>query len=280
MSVYKETRSDQDSSAESIRKEPDHVTADVTPVYHNEDYVFLGGKKHLKSDLLYAFGGDFNPGAHLAPRLKLGNASPMGLFAFGTTTFILSLINAGARGVSGDSIVVGSALFYGGMIQTIAGIWELIVENTWGATVFSAYGGYWMSFGVIHMDGFNVASAYTDESEFNNAMGLFLTVWALVTALFTTTLLRSTVAMFSLLLSVTLTYCMLAGQRYSLANGNYNTADHLQIAGGVFGCLASMLAYYNGLAGLMNKENCWISIRPIYMPGAIRPDPNNKPEKA
>lgn len=279
MSVYKETRSDQGTSAESVRDEPDHVTADVTPVYHNEDYVFLGGKKHLKSELMYAFGGDFNPGAHLAPRLKLGNASPMGLFAFGTTTLILSFINAGSRGVSTDNIVVGSALFYGGVIQTIAGIWELIVENTWGATVFSAYGGYWISFGVIKMDGFNIASAYTDESEYNNAMGLFLTAWALVTVLFTITLLRSTVAMFTLLLSVALTYIMLAGQRYSLANGNVDTANHLQIAGGIFGCLASMLAYYNGLAGIANKENSWINIRPIYMPGAIRPDSNNKPKE-
>lgn len=279
MSVYEESRSNHGSSAESTKDELDHVTADVTPVLHNEDYVFLGGKKYLKSELMYAFGGDFNPGVHVAPRLKLGNSTPMGLFAFATTTLILSFINAGARGVSEYSVMLGVALFYGGMIQTIAGIWELIVENSWGATVFTAYGGFWLSFGIITMDGFNVASSYTDEKEFNNALGLYFTAWAIVTMFFTLMTLRSTVAMFLLLFSLTLTFILLAGEKFSLANGNASTGSHLQIAAGVFGCWTAMVAYYNGLAGLLTRENSWINVRPIFMPGAIRPEAY-KPKEA
>lgn len=274
MSVYEETRSNRDSSAGSIKEDDgvDHVTADVTPVLHNEDYVFLGGKKYLKSELMYAFGGTFNPGVSVAPHLKLGNSTPMGLFSFATTTLILSFINAGSRGVAQYGVMLGCALFYGGVVQIIAGIWELIIENTFGATVFTAYGGFWLSFGVITMDGFNIASSYTDPKEFDNALGLYFTAWGIVTMFFTLMTLRSTVAMFLLLFSLTLTFLLLAGSKFVAANGNVHVSGQLGIAAGVIGCWTAMCAYYNGLAGLLSKENSWINVRPIFMPGAIRPE--------
>ena len=229
---------------------------------------------------MYAFGGNFNPGVTTAPRLKLGNPTPMGLFAFASTTLILSFINAGSRGVENHNIVLSCAIFYGGMVQIIAGIWELVVENMWGATVFTAYGGYWISFATITMDGFNIASSYTDEKEYSNAMGLFLLVWAIVTAFFTVCTLRSTIAMFSLLFFVTLTFTTLACEQFTAANGTETVSANFRIAGGVFGCIASMLAYYNAMAGLMNRGNSWIDVRPFYMPGAIRPPPKDKSRDA
>ena len=278
MFVDEESRSIRDSSAGSA--EDEHVTENVTPVLHNEDYVYLGGKKYLKNELMYAFGGTFNPGVHVAPRLQLGNPTPMGLFSFATTTFILSLINAGSRGVAKYEIVLGCGLFYGGIVQIIAGLWELLVENTFGATVFTAYGGFWLAFAVMTMDGFNIASAYTDPKEYYNAQGLFFTAWVIVTLFFFMMTLRSTIGMFVLLLSLLVTFILLTSSKFILANGNDDLSSKLQIAGGVFGCFTSMLGYYNGLAGILTKENSWISIRPIFMPGAIRPEQTQSKSKA
>lgn len=244
------------------------------------EYVHLGGKTYLKSDLMYAFGGNFNPGVAVAPHLKLGNPSPMGLFAFATTTLILSFSNAGSRGVSNHDIMLSCALFYGGCVQIIAGVWELVVENTFGATVFTTYGGFWLSFGTITMDGFNIASTYETDKELDNAMGLYFVAWALVTAFFTMCLLRSTVAMFSLLLFLTITFVLLAGSKFALANGTTVAGGHLGTAAGVFGCVTAMAAYYNALAGLITKETSFFNFRPLFMPFAYTPEMAAKAKEA
>jgi uncharacterized protein len=48
-----------------------------------------------------------------------------------------------------DVIWVGLALFYGGMTQLLAGMWEFRNRNVFGATAFSTYGGFWLSLGVF-----------------------------------------------------------------------------------------------------------------------------------
>ena len=75
------------------------------------------------------FGGAFQPAPYKPSFRKFGNPAPLGLCAFALTTFILSLINANTRGVSSPSIVVGSAYAYGGLIQLLAGMWEMAVGS-------------------------------------------------------------------------------------------------------------------------------------------------------
>jgi uncharacterized protein len=57
-----------------------------------------------------------------------------GLFSFASTTLILSLYNVNARGIAVPNVVVGMALFCGGLAQLLAGMWEFAVGNTFGAT--------------------------------------------------------------------------------------------------------------------------------------------------
>src|SRR5271154_3334666 len=67
------------------------------------------------------------------------------------------------------------AFFYGGFAQFMAGMWEFVCGNTFGALAFSSYGSFWISFATIFVPAFNVAGAYTDPAEFANAVGLYLT---------------------------------------------------------------------------------------------------------
>lgn len=75
-----------------------------------------------------AFGGEFQPGRYKAVAdRKIANPAPLGLSAFALTTFVLSLINVGARDVTEPNIVVALAFGYGGLVQLLAGMWYVMI---------------------------------------------------------------------------------------------------------------------------------------------------------
>src|SRR5207245_8970794 len=63
------------------------------------------------------------------------------------TSVVLSSHNAGLCGTAGIAVVIGLAIFYGGVGQFMAGMWEVRNTNTFGATAFSTYGAFWLALG-------------------------------------------------------------------------------------------------------------------------------------
>src|SRR5437588_7301103 len=76
----------------------------------------------------------------------VADPAPLGLAAFALTTFVLSGHNAS---FIPDGIWIGLAIFYGGLIQLLAGMWEFRNRNVFGATAFSTYGGFWLALGIF-----------------------------------------------------------------------------------------------------------------------------------
>lgn len=71
-----------------------------------------------------AFGGEFQPGLYKGvENRKFANPAPLGLSAFALTTFVLSLINLGTRGLHQNNIIISLAFGYGGLVQLLAGMW-------------------------------------------------------------------------------------------------------------------------------------------------------------
>ena len=75
----------------------------------------------------------------LVEAVPAADPAPLGLAAFALTTFILSGHNAS---FIPDVVWLGLALFYGGLVQLLAGMWEFRNRNVFGATAFSTYGGF------------------------------------------------------------------------------------------------------------------------------------------
>src|SRR5580698_5952021 len=71
------------------------------------------------------------------------NPAPLGLFAFGMTTVLLNLHNAGFYEM--NSMILAMGIFYGGAAQVIAGILEWKKNNTFGTTAFLSYGFFWLT---------------------------------------------------------------------------------------------------------------------------------------
>jgi uncharacterized protein len=78
------------------------------------------------------------------PTFVAGVADPgaLGLAAFALTTFVLSVANAGWIPDAGAG-ALALALFYGGIAQLLAGMWEFVKGNTFGAVAFTSYGSFW-----------------------------------------------------------------------------------------------------------------------------------------
>jgi uncharacterized protein len=72
-----------------------------------------------------------------------GNPAPLGLLAFGMTTVLLNVHNAGL--IEMGSMILAMGIFYGGMAQIIAGAMEWKKGNTFGLVAFSSYGFFWLT---------------------------------------------------------------------------------------------------------------------------------------
>lgn len=235
-----------------------HFISKVTTSVDGQ-YVYLGNKKFAKEDLAQAFGGTLNPGLAAPSSHKFGNPAPLGLSGFALSTFVLSMVNAGAMGAKNDSVVVGLAMFYGGLIQLLSGMWEMALENTFGALALGSFGGFWMSFGAISIPWFNIAQSYDDPVEFENVVGFYLLGWSIFTFMLSLCTMKSTLAFFLLFFLLAVTFLLLAIGKLGKSHGS-------TVAGGVVGIIVAFIAWYNAYAGLANRQNSYIRVTALPLP--------------
>jgi hypothetical protein len=205
---------------------------------------------------LYA--GQYNNGTVSTPRPhRVANPGTLGLFSFASTTFILSMYNVQARGVKDPNVVVGMAIFCGGLAQLLAGMWEFCRMNAFAATAFTSYGAFWMSFAAIFIPGSGIVDAYAKApGELDNALGIYLITWFMVTFLFFIVALRKSVAFIALFGFLSLTFALLAA-------GFFSGKEVVTKAGGSLGIVTAMVAYYIGLAELLASEELAIVKLPL-----------------
>jgi succinate-acetate transporter protein len=181
-------------------------------------------------------------------RTKISNPAALGLFSFASTTLILSLYNIGARGITAPNVVVGMAIFTGGLAQLLAGMWEFPCGNMFGATAFTSYGAFWMSFATILLPGSGIIDAYKDEIPMlESALGIYLMTWFVFTFILFIVTLRKSVAFIAL-------FGLLATTFLILAVGKFATSELAGKIGGYTGILTAVVAYYIGLSQLLASE--------------------------
>lgn len=125
--------------------------------------------------------------------------------------------------------------------------------NTFGATAFTSYGGFWIAYGILQTPSMGIAGDYTTAADLNGAIGFFLTGWFIFTTILLLCTLRSTVAFFFLFFTLDMAFLFLACQSYAVANGS-SSAVALGQTGGTFGLLAAFLAWYNAFAGIADSR--------------------------
>ncbi|MEO6858912.1 MAG: acetate uptake transporter [Solirubrobacteraceae bacterium] len=181
--------------------------------------------------------------AHWAP----SDPGPLGLAAFATTTFVLSVVNANLVGSGALPMVAALALAYGGLAQLLAGMWEFRTGNTFGAVAFTSYGAFWISFYfVVH------GIPGIPKAEVPSALGLYLWAWGIFTTYMFVASLRTTGAIALVFLLLAITYIILGIGNSALAGGTAATNGTVKL-GGYFGIATAIAAWYASFAVVTNS---------------------------
>jgi uncharacterized protein len=182
----------------------------------------------------------------------IANPAPLGLSAFALTTFVLSSSNASfifpAVG-AGSDIVVGLALFYGGLVQLIAGVQEFRTGNTFGATAFCSYAGFWMALGFVLLPPTGIAAALVLQKTLAPALAVFLLGWTIFTLVMFLSTFRLSGALVAVFFFLLLTFLALTIGWMVTAGGSVGTT-WIQI-GGWLGIVTALLAWYTALSGVL-----------------------------
>jgi uncharacterized protein len=179
--------------------------------------------------------------AVVQPPPLTANPGPLGLAAFALTTFVLSMFNSGLVSDAGLPVVFGLALAYGGIAQLLAGMWEFRTGNTFGATAFTSYGAFWISFWALQ----HFYAKTIPEANAGDAVGLYLIAWGIFTAYMFIASLRTTAA-------IALVFILLAVTYFILGIGEANGSDGLVKLGGWFGLATAVAAWYASFAAVTN----------------------------
>jgi uncharacterized protein len=175
----------------------------------------------------------------IAIRDTSANPGPLGLFAFGLTTILLNLHNAGFYEM--NSMILAMGIFYGGIAQIIAGIMESKKNNTFGFTAFLSYGFFWLTLvGLIVIPKLGWVSAPSPS-----AMIAYLIIWGIFTALLFIGTLRMSKALQFVFASLAILF-------FLLALGDATENSTIKTFTGYEGIICGASAVYAAIAGVLN----------------------------
>jgi len=168
------------------------------------------------------------------------NPAPLGLLAFGLTTVLLNLHNAGIFEM--NSMILAMGIFYGGIAQIIAGLMEAKKNNTFGFVAFVSYGSFWLTLvALIVIPKFGWVPAASAS-----AMISYLIMWGIFTALLFFATLRISRSLQFIFATLTILFFLLALSENSTSTALKNFTAYEGIV-----CGAS--AIYTGAGVLLNE---------------------------
>ena len=184
-------------------------------------------------------------------RTHIADPGPLGLGAFAMTTFVLSVFNTNLVTGAATAVVFGMAFFYGGLAQMLAGMWEFVKGNTFGAVAFTSYGAFWLSFWYLNTHIVNdlggADAAGSLGASLDHAVGVYLLGWAIFTAYMLIAALRTNGVLIAVFAALTLAFVFLALGKF------FPTATSLTTIGGVIGIITAVFAWYGSFAAVINS---------------------------
>jgi len=189
----------------------------------------------------------------------VADPGPLGLAGFAATTFVLSSFNAHLIDQNLLTVVLPLALFYGGLIQLLAGMWEFRKGNTFGATAFGSYGAFWLSYAAY----VKFVVGDLPPATAHQATGLYLLIWAVFTVYMTIAALRTTTALVAVFVTLSATFVVLTIAEFAQSEATTKV-------GGWIGLVTALCAWYASFAIVTNStwKQAVVPVGPLS--GALR----------
>lgn len=183
--------------------------------------------------------------------LPVADPAPLGLAAFALTTFVLSAHNAFGASTAPLLAFFGLAIFYGGLAQFAAGMWEFIKGNTFGGVAFASYGAFWVSFWWL----LNHLPADAKGNDLAHGLGVYLLAWCIFTSYMFIASLRITGAVAAVFAALAATFLFLAIGAFAMSTADVAAANYngLYKFGGWLGLITALLAWYASFAAVTNS---------------------------
>src|SRR4030043_2074373 len=173
---------------------------------------------------------------------KLANPAPLGLLAFGMTTVLLNLHNAGFYPL--DSMILAMGFAYGGIAQIIVGVLEFRKGNTFGTVAFMSYGLFWWSLVVLVL---LPKTSLAVEAPTKLALAAYFFIWGLFTLVMFFGTLKTNRILQTVFVSLTILFFLLTARELT---GNALIAT----LAGYDGIICGLSAVYLGLAEVVNED--------------------------
>lgn len=174
----------------------------------------------------------------------LANVGALGLGGFALSTFILNIVNAGWVDAKTIGIVMPVAMFYGGLAQFMAGMWDVKRGDTFGATCFSSFGAFWMGLATFFFLKLAGVAGFVDVTP--AGVAIVLIAWGIFTF-------YATIASLKLPKAVTWVFITLTILFFLLAIGEFVPIVHT--IAGYEGVLCALIAWYASAGILINTTH-------------------------
>lgn len=186
---------------------------------------------------------DMRPAPTIPP--VVADPWPLGLAAFALTTFVLSAYNANLFGFGdhGNAIVIGLAIFYGGLAEFMAGMWAFRNRNSFAATALSTYGAFWLSLGTYFL---LALFGKIKADDMQVSLGWFLLAFTIFNTYMMFCATRINTAVFGVFLTLEVTEIL-------LFLGFFAGNTQLIQAGGYMGIITAGVAWYTSGADVLNS---------------------------
>ncbi len=172
--------------------------------------------------------------------VKPANPAPLGLVAFGLTTVVLSLVNAGIIPADAEPVVFPLAFAFGGLGQIITGAMEFRNGNTFGTVAFTSYGLFWWWFAFLNW----AIAAKIQPAPSAVGVGVTLLMWGVFTLYMWISTFRSNMGLWLVFLTLWITFFLLAGGALGVGTKGI---------GGLVGLVCGLLAMYVSFAEVTNS---------------------------
>jgi succinate-acetate transporter protein len=176
---------------------------------------------------------------------SVADPAPLGLGAFALTTFLLSAHNSFGGSTTPLLAFYGFAIFYGGLAQFMAGMFEFRNRNPFGATAFSTYGAFWMGLAAFVS---LVVLGKVNATEVAPSLGWILLAFAIFNTYMLLWSTRINAAVFAVFLTLEVTEVLLFLGNF-LGEG---AGTGFVALGGYVGILTACVAWYTSAALLIN----------------------------